>query len=327
MQSFSVMVFTALIVALANGWVAAQEVPLTRQTVVQFASEEDGRRAVGRKDAFIEALSPFDRAARKQTDTPVEEADFLRFISDQALAWESAETRRWTQIIGSASNKLAALRLPLPDRILLVKTTGREEGHAAYCRSTNVLVVPQEKVRASAGDANELFLHELFHILSRNNPKLRDDLYGIVGFKPCLAIEMPDSLKPRKITNPDAPRNEHYIEVVVADQTQPVVPILFSSQAAYEANSGKDFFAYLTFKLLAVEKHEQRWRPKYADGQPWLLEIAEVKKFHEQIGRNTGYIIHPEELLADNFVFLVNGKPNLPSPEIVEKMRRLLAKP
>lgn len=312
---------------LAYGLASGQEISLTPKTIIQFASAPDGRRELGKKDAFIEAMSPFDRTARMQSDQPVGEAELLRFISAQALSWQADEIRKWTGIIGSASKRFASLTLELPPKIMLVKTSGKEEGNAAYCRSTNVIVLPQDKVQDAEGDANDLFIHELFHILSRNNSKLRDDLYGIVGFKPCPAVELPDSLQPRKITNPDAPRIEHYIEVVTDGKNQPVVPILFSNQDTYQANSGKSFFAYLTFKLMAVEKQENVWRPKLAAGQPWLLDVSEVKNFHEQIGRNTGYVIHPEELLADNFVLLVNQKRNLPSPEIVEKMGRLLAKP
>ncbi len=150
-------------------------------------------------------------------------------------------------------------------------------------------------------------------------------LYESVGFKKCTAIELPDALASRRITNPDAPQNEHYIELTSAGRPVAVVPVLFSSQVKYEVNSGKDFFAYLTFKLLAVERVEDRWRPRMVDGSPWLLEVSEVGNFHEQIGRNTDYIIHPEELLADNFVYLINKKGNLPTPQIVESMRQILA--
>lgn len=42
------------------------------------------------------------------------------------------------------------------------------------------------------------------------------------------------------------------------------------------------------------------------------------------MGRNTGYIIHPEEILADNFKLLATGAENVPSPQILEKMRVIL---
>lgn len=47
--------------------------------------------------------------------------------------------------------------------------------------------------------------------------------------------------------------------------------------------------------------------------------------FLEQVGENTNYLIHPDEILADNFVLLVTGKKGVPSPEVVEKLGKVLA--
>ena len=62
------------------------------------------------------------------------------------------------------------------------------------------------------------------------------------------------------------------------------------------------------------------------DGQPHLLDAEKTASYHEQIGKNTRYIIHPDEILADNFVHLVNQTKDLPSPKIVASMRKKLAR-
>jgi hypothetical protein len=49
-----------------------------------------------------------------------------------------------------------------------------------------------------------------------------------------------------------------------------------------------------------------------------------VPGYDAQIGANTKYVIHPEEILADNFVFLVDGRIDLPTPRVVEAMGRIL---
>ena len=46
--------------------------------------------------------------------------------------------------------------------------------------------------------------------------------------------------------------------------------------------------------------------------------------FFEQVGRNTNYIINPEEILAENFAFLLTRKPVTGTPELIEKMRQAL---
>ena len=60
--------------------------------------------------------------------------------------------------------------------------------------------------------------------------------------------------------------------------------------------------------------------------KPRLFDVAQVR-FHEQIGRNTEYIIHREEVLADNFVLLVNGGNDVPSPRIIREMRQIFQEP
>jgi hypothetical protein len=51
-----------------------------------------------------------------------------------------------------------------------------------------------------------------------------------------------------------------------------------------------------------------------------------VPDFQEKIGRNTTYIIHPEEILADNFVHLVRQREKLATPRIVEELQKVLEK-
>jgi hypothetical protein len=60
----------------------------------------------------------------------------------------------------------------------------------------------------------------------------------------------------------------------------------------------------------------------YDPSKVTLLDVGKIQGFYEQVGRNTDYIIHPEEILADNFEYLLIGKPNLPSPDV---QRRLAA--
>jgi len=55
-----------------------------------------------------------------------------------------------------------------------------------------------------------------------------------------------------------------------------------------------------------------------------IYKLDEVTNFFEQIGNHTKYIIDPEEITADNFAFWINGKKDLPRPEIVDKIRSIL---
>ncbi len=54
--------------------------------------------------------------------------------------------------------------------------------------------------------------------------------------------------------------------------------------------------------------------------QPIVHRLADVSNFFEQVGVNTPYIINPEEILAENFVYALIGKKGLPDQEIVNKI-------
>jgi hypothetical protein len=60
------------------------------------------------------------------------------------------------------------------------------------------------------------------------------------------------------------------------------------------------------------------------NGKPIIYNIEDITGFFEQVGRNTDYILHPEEIMADNFAFTLIGSKGLPNPEIIEKVKKIL---
>ncbi len=302
----------------------AVEVPLHGDSVLRFASVEEGIRALTARDRFIASLSPFDRQVRVKSDKEVSEEDLLRSIEKQVVAWGDEEVERLSPIVAAVRKKLQPFKVDLPPTVLLVKTTGREESGAAYCRG-NAIVLPRNMVGRTEKSLERILTHELFHILSSHNKKLRDRLYAIVGFVPSAEIQLPESLRARKITNPDAPVCEHYIEVKHWGSTVKAAPILFSSRERYDASRGGSLFQYLTFRLMVVDQDGDKWLPAEENGEPVLLEARNTPTFFEKIGRNTSYIIHPEEVLAENFVLMVDNKTDIPTPRIPKEMKRLLS--
>ncbi len=303
--------------------VVAAEVRLTDDTVVRFADVRAGVAALTRRDDYIKRLSPFDRQVRRRTDRDVSEDELLAFVAGHVVPWTDADVKKLTALIEDLARKAAPWNLKLPRVVLLVKTTGREEGGAAYCRGS-AIVLPRNLVGGDSARLAKYLSHELFHVLSSHNPKLRDALYATIGFQPSNEVQLPEPLRARKITNPDAPVIKHYITVTQDGRQMELVPVLYSNKPRYDAAGGASLFAYLTFKLMQVEKAGPRWRPVLVDGNPVLLDPDDVPGYHEQIGRNTRYIIHPEEILADNFVFLLDGRIDLPTPRVVEQMGKVL---
>jgi len=301
------------------------QVKLSGDTMVTFTPAEEGRKILTTRDDFIRALSPFDRAARVKTEKDVSEKEFLEFVGRNVLDWTEAEKASLVSALDRLRAPLDRLALPWPKAIYAVKTTGKEEGGAAYTRD-HALILPQNVLTPNRPLDPRLIAHELFHILSRSNPRLRDRLYQTIGFVKCADIEFPETLKSRKITNPDAPANDHCIRVQVGGTDVWAIPILFSRTDKYDVTRGGEFFRYMQFQLLLVDRQgdSPSVAPLYEGSQPRLVEADQVTGFFEQIGKNTEYIIHPEEILADNFASLVMEDRNLPSPEILKKLQEAL---
>ena len=171
----------------------------------------------------------------------------------------------------------------------------------------------------------QLFLHELFHVMSRKAPKLAAKMYQIIGYEPSQELNFPKELAPRKLTNPDAPFSRHAIEFVHEGAAVKAIPILYSRVAKYDAKKGGTLFQYLVFRLLVLDEDNPASAARDADGKLILIRPDEAKGFHKKIGHNTGYIIHPEETMADNFMYMVTGRKNLPNPEIVKSVRAVLS--
>ena len=117
-------------------------IELQKGTEIIFAGVEEAQKRLTTKDGFINALSSFDRSARLKTDRTVSEKEFLEHLANQVKPWTDDEKNKIRAVIESISDPLKPFGLKFPQKILLIKTTGKEEGGATYCRP-NAIVMPQ----------------------------------------------------------------------------------------------------------------------------------------------------------------------------------------
>lgn len=317
MKGFLITV-AVCVVALSLIGSTTADFDIRKSCLGHFASPSEAAEILSRKDEFVQRLSDFDRAARVKTDKSVSEAEFLRFVKANVSSWTNAERTKVEEAVGEIRPSLEDLPLTLPKTISFVKTTGGEEGGAFYTRDT-AIVFPESQLRvATSKQLRKTIAHELFHILSRENPVIREALYEAIGFQKCPEVNFPTQLQRRKITNPDAPRNDHSIRLRLDGMEIVAVPILFSSTEKYDVSRGGEFFNYLEFRFLVLQNGDSS---RASDA---LTAPENVSGFFEQVGRNTDYVIHPEEILAENFALLVLNDQNVKSPEILQRIRAIL---
>jgi hypothetical protein len=287
--------------------------------MVRLADLKTAQDLLGQVDEFIQITSDFERALRLHSVASVSREDFAAFCAACALEWTIDEVEKIKNVLKSAAEKFKPYTLGLPPEIWLVKTSGLEEGGAAYTRGQTIVLSTQRLARTEAS-LERLLIHEVFHVLSRSRPALRDALYREIGFEPCGFIALPEELERLRITNPDTPLNQHSLLVTYQRAKLDVLPVLFASQAEINPTSTEPHFSQVKFAFLALEDGQA----VYQDNKPLLLNPEALSGLYEQVGRNTGPIIQAEEVVAENFMFLLTGQTDLPDPCVPERIGRVL---
>lgn len=315
------------------------------ETRLVATSVKTGRRLLSTSDVATREQSPFDRCARvglPQRRHVVDEATYLDFLTTQVVDWDPSEIAQLSSIVADLKQVFAKVDMSLPEVLYLVKTTGREEAAAAYTRHVDTIVLPANMVASlrtpppggddlhpaqSTGYLAGILTHELFHILSKNNPAARSQLYAELGFRELAAsLAMPDDLahcglpySALKITNPDAPCLSVSIDLVPQDggAAVPMVPVLLSTRP-YE---GGAFFATLEWVFFELDEAGTGWR-RDANGRLRQDSSKQMQKqYLTRVGRNlTEEIFHPDEILAQSFVITAQ----LPSLKLLERLSDMI---
>ena len=320
-------IIAALLFALTTfGFAFAIECVDSSKVNFIFTDKENGSELLNTQDEFTDALSDFDMSARLKTSKKVSKAEYLDFISKQSLDWTKDEKKSMDAAITEIKKLMKKYKIILPKDIYLVKTTGKEEGDSAYCRGQNVIVFSQNMI--TLNDLNEkkdLLIHELFHIYSKNNLDVREKLYNSIGFYKTKELTMTPIMSQYKVTNPDAVHNNYYFYSTVEGEKEKVLPFLMAA-SDYDESLGGEFFDYMILVFCPLVEGEESNQVITINGQECFYSYKDVPDYFELIGENTDYIIHPEEVLADNFVLLITNSKNVKTKKIISDMKKILKK-
>jgi len=280
-----------------------------------FASVEEARAILGTRDDYVRATAPLERAVKMHSVAPVDEDTYLRFMQGTALAWTPSERERLQPLLDDLDKVVARLSWKPSKGVLLIKAGNDLEDSLPHTRA-NAIVLSEEFLAGPPPFLSMVLAHELFHVVSRDDPKRRDRLYAAIGFRPCSSVEVPPAIARLRLSNPDAPLHRHSIAVRYQGRAIDAMPY---PRLPDDADPTAGFRTQVRAAWLLVERKGQACRA-LEETQP-----RELDGLAEQIGRNTRYLWHPEEILADNFVLLALGKTaNVPSPEVLERLRPLL---
>lgn len=287
-------------------------------TRIELLDSAAAAAAAGRSDVYTKALTPFDLRIRLETPADPDEADYLYVASREVRNWPESEAAQLKKAFKEVAAYLkgAGISLRLPETIQLIRTTGVGEfGAEGYTRENRILLNT-----GAMTISTHLIAHELFHVYSRYNTGKRDALYQLFGFKKCNTLVYAPALKGQVITNPDCPDVAHYLRAQTPGGVQDLALILYSKK---EFAPGKSLNELMDLGLMVLEGSDRQKTPQLVKGKPVIYRLDEVPAFFGQVGTNTEYLLHPEEISAEHFALMITGE-TVPQPAFINRMRAIL---
>lgn len=272
-------------------------------------------------DGFFEKISVAEMSIqmKRPLDAAPDRSQWLSayktFLRSDVSAFSAEEASKIVDVVNYVSRICDSVHPNIfPERLQLIKLAEKAYGPSTYYTRENCIAIPATALGSDWNyhDFVATMFHELFHVWSRYNPERRNELYRLIGFEtlPYDRLLMPDTLRRLLLHNPDGVNFAQKISLRLKDgSTREAVPVIRANHYGYK-NGQKAFFSYLQFDLYYIEPTTDglNWRLLTRDeGVSALRQNGDMADFFRQIRDNTAYIIHPDEVLADNFSLLMRS--------------------
>ncbi|MGB4960437.1 MAG: hypothetical protein WBO36_13240 [Saprospiraceae bacterium] len=285
--------------------------PYLKPAIVTFVDSTAAAKAIitDTKDGFFDQVSVVEMGIQmkkyfKNEDRSQVLNQYKSFLSTQVSPWKQDERLQLTEIfnvVKALCDTLSPRLFPAGMRLIKIKT-GPLGDHVYYTRERDILI--PENIFPIDDPARQIpvMIHEVFHVLSRYDETLRKDLYRLIGFsKSPKPVRLNDHLSRRLLTNPDGVSYQYVMELPKDGGTIQAVPLITSKYDGYRSSTNA-FFDYLNFDLYElVDKGEYLEASTTSNGQT-TIPLKSTPMFFSKIKDNTQYIIHPDEIMADNFM-------------------------
>lgn len=246
-------------------------------------------------------LEEFKALAEQQGDTFTEE-------EKQAIADSIARIEDRFQEIGFS--------YPANSNVVFVKNKMKDEfGAVAYTQSNQIYLEGEnlDFMQDMPTLLDGMIAHELFHVLSRNNPDFRQAIYNALGFTISEEPDFTPEIRAILGSNPDVEKFDSYALFDIEGQPTKAVVVTLLKNPYKE---GQNLFDNFSTGIVPYDNPDRYYT------------IDEVPNFWEVFGENSAYVITTEEAIADNFtsavVYGMDGR-EYKNPEIIQSILDVLA--
>lgn len=237
---------------------------------IKFLNKADCLKELQRIDAFLLCINEY---TLKNLLKKPSVNEYIKSLSEAPLEFSTVQKDG----IQKAIEKIKPVwdELGLPDTTIgFAVTNGKDMGMSGlpYTRHNTIFFPTQllSKDYIETDHFVQLVAHECFHIISRNRPRLKNDMYKFFGFKLNEDIDI-------GIVNPDCPMNNYSIEI--------------------------DGVHYVPYLEMPTSNSLSEHAMLYSLADKTSIRAKDTRLF-DIIGKTTRYVIHPEEICADFFMNL-----------------------
>ncbi|MBK7872522.1 MAG: hypothetical protein IPJ74_18510 [Saprospiraceae bacterium] len=265
-------------------------------------------------EGFFERVSKLDMSIQMQRNYSKEISrdsilyDYRYFLKRDVQDFSESEQEILEKILLEIEGLCESLSPDIfPRKLELIKTKGKHYGNGVYYTRENRIIIPANELeKPNTVALREVLTHEVFHIYSRQHPEKRRELYALIGFQELNdVLILPSAIDSRLLLNPDGVEIDWAIRLAIGNQdTISTIPIIIANAPAYLPER-ESYFEYIDFNLYPVVQDVNGFQIVLDSLGHSPLHINELPDFQRQIGDNTFYIIHPDEILADNFKWLI----------------------
>lgn len=297
-----------------------RSIELPGGTQVTFLNLAQARQAIvqDKVEHYFDKVTPTDIEIQSKTVLPDSAtragylAAYKTFLQDDVQSFTTEDKDFLSSLLREIGRILHKIDPSLLDQdINLIKVSGRHYGPSVfYTREQNIIIPAYELAKRQGEVMRSILIHEIFHIYSRYHPEKRAALYAMIGFEPlgitAEELELPESLRASILLNPDGIDYTYAIQLSdQAGNSYRCIPLTSSEFHQYSA-AKSGYFPHLTVNFYPVVPNDSGGftvQTTAIGASPVDLHTVDDSLW-EQIGGNTLYIIHPDEILADNFSLL-----------------------
>jgi hypothetical protein len=308
---------------------------------LNFADSNEGAKLIitDNSDDFFVNISALDIAIQMKSNKTYSNKteaveSFKAFLKSQTLDFNDKEKKYVNRIFDEVKASINKLNPNLLPSINLVKIKTDHYGKDVFYTRENAIFIPENVLNdETPQNLHNVMLHEIYHVLSRNDADFKSQTYDLIGFRKIDGnVILDPKLAERLLSNPDGARMDYYIELEHENNKVDAIPLIISNEKQY-LGSKSSLFSYLKFDLYELKKDTDGNFNVLCDNEVnTTLALEYMPTFFEKIKDNTQYIIHPDEVMADNFMLALTvyntdeyNSLSAEGKKLIENLRTLLS--